>query len=684
MSVLGPPGDDPTPELPAPGDLPRLDPGGSARLAVEGGARLSGRLVDAAAALELDLGELALGAELADWQGLEGLRREGFVLLVAALRLAEARGSTRLPLGAGLAEVLAGFAVPAEVRDAATALAPRLAELTEVAGPPEAGRPLVVADPRLAGGFLSAGRAHRLERRVAAHLARLAGAAAQDLGPPAALDAALADVLGRPAERDGVPLRPSDEQARAIRAACVHPVAVIAGGPGTGKTTIVASVLRALVRLGVDAARIALAAPTGKAADRMRQALEAALRQVPEARRAAEDRQLAGALPPALTLHRLLGWSPSLGRYRQHEGSPLAAQVVIVDEGSMVDLAMFDRLLRAMPLGARLVLLGDADQLPSVDAGAVFRDLGAAFADGSGGARAFTLSRSYRMDPRDPAGRHVLLAARAVNAGAAGTLLGAGDAALRRVSPAEATFTGAEHVAAADRPALLERWARARALAPEELTRRVVSRQGETFGPEERAFLRSLLDRLLASRVLAVTRGRRTGAVALNRFFHARAAARAGVPPGRLLPGEPVLVTRNDYERGLFNGDQGVVLDVRLAPGEAPRRSAVFARGEGFVAFPLGGILPQLERAYATTVHKAQGSEHRSVVLVLPDAPLPLLTRELLYTGLTRARKGALVLGDPAVFRVGVRRRALRASGLADQLAQAEASATGAVSEQAQ
>ncbi|MEM1416510.1 MAG: exodeoxyribonuclease V subunit alpha [Myxococcota bacterium] len=650
---------------PAPG----LDPAGAARLAVEGEARIPAELRAAAETLEIDLGEVALGAELAAWQGLRGEEREAFVAIVTALRLAASRGSTRLPLeGASLAGALEELGQGAAGVAAAMALAARLVELREVAGPPEAGRPLVVA-----GGYLYAGRAFVLEGRVGARVAALASAPAEGTNVAPALE----DVWARPPAFRGTELRPSEEQQAAVAAACARRLTVISGGPGTGKTTIVVSVLRALVCLGVEPEDVALAAPTGKAADRMRRAIEAGLAAVPSPEPA--DRDLAAHLPEAQTLHRLLGWSPGLGRFRHHEGSPLRQRVVVVDEGSMVDLAMFDRLLRALGPEARLVVLGDADQLPSVDAGAVFRDLRSVLSERLP-ATAPALSRSYRMDPRDPDGRHVLLAARAMNAGDADLLLGEGEAALRRVAPPAARFAGAEHVSAAsgaERLALLARWERERVVPPPELTRLEVSSQGGQVDPASEPALRALFAHVEASRILCVTRGRPTGTGALNELFHQRAAARAGVQPGRWLFGEPVLVQRNDYERGLFNGDQGVVLGVR-EPGQHRRRAAVFRRGDGFVAFPLGPLFAQLELAYAVTVHKAQGSEHDAVLVVLPDAPLPLLSRELLYTGLTRARRGALVMGPEALLREGVRRRATRSSGLAAAVAAQLGSSAGA------
>ena len=173
-----------------------------------------------------------------------------------------------------------------------------------------------------------------------------------------------------------------------------------------------------------------------------------------------------------------------------------------------------------------------------------------------------------------------------------------------------------------------------------------------------------------AARLLCVTRSRAraTGVEAVNRALSWRFHAHHGRPPGALLePGEPVVVVRNDYERGLFNGDQGLVLRVQAAG--AVRLAAVFARDDGFVAHPVEAVRHRLERGYATTVHKAQGSEHELVALLLPEADAPgLWTREVLYTALTRARRAALLVGAPAMVSRGASRAATRSSGLAERL----------------
>ncbi|MCB9635063.1 MAG: exodeoxyribonuclease V subunit alpha [Sandaracinus sp.] len=631
---------------------PSLDPSGTARVALLGAPSLAPSLVEHAAALDLAEGELALGLELARFlpPSIDAARRRAFVGLVAALRLAETRGSTRLPLaGAALDESLDALGLGDDERALASSLLAEVATWAPVVGRPGMRVPLVVDD-----GALASARLFVLETRVAeAVRARLA--TSSDVPP--ALDEALADVLARSPK--GVVL--SQAQRAAVRSAALGRLALVSGEPGTGKTSIVVSMLRVLVRLGVSPEHVALAAPTGKAADRMRGSIARALEAIEDP--SDEDRALRASVPASQTLHRLLGYSPSTGRWRHHERNPLGQRVILVDESSMIGVALVDRLLRAAAPDARVVLLGDAQQLPSVDAGAVFRDLCAALADHPARPVA-RLTESYRMSPTDPAGRHVLGVARAMNAGDVEEVV---REVRRPASWSRLVGEGVERVEGRDLSALLAAWERL-SPSPEE-ARRAFSRRDGRFDAEGVARLERLFGGLERARILCVTRGRRTGVVALNELAHARHLARGGRERGpRLSAGEPVLVTRNDYERGLYNGDQGLVVLVREGH-EGVRRVAVFRRGEGdFVAFPVETVEARLELAYAVTVHKAQGSEHDRVAIVLPDEPVPLLTRELLYTAVTRARKHVVLFGDEARLREGVERRVDRQSALGTKL----------------
>jgi exodeoxyribonuclease V alpha subunit len=455
----------------------------------------------------------------------------------------------------------------------------------------------------------------------------------------------------------------TDEQKRAVKEALTSSLALVTGGPGTGKTTIVVALLRALAWSGVPMGEVAVAAPTGKAAQRLQQAIDAGLA---SARRDMAEATLRAIAPVPQTLHRLLGWSPTAGRFARHENDPLPHRVVIVDEASMIDLAMMDRLLRALRPGGRLVLLGDADQLPSIEAGAVFRDLCAAL-------RVARLTTNLRV-ARDPAGQRIVAAAAAVNAGDLADAFA--QAVPTRTTVDALAFEGPEVLAAKwaeVQVPLLERWWSERIGDLEARAARTFHPRAGVFDEDDARELRALLDHHAGSRLLCATRVRGPGHGAEDLNDRLLARLRGGASrarrwrSGELPAGTPVMVQRNDYERQLYNGDQGVVVRVEPERGGASL-AAVFPRKDTLEAFPLDAGL-DLAPAFAMTVHKAQGSEFDHVALVLPDADMPLLTRELLYTAITRARRSVLLVGTFDLLARAVSRRIERYSGIAERLA---------------
>lgn len=662
--------------------------------------RLPEGLAGAVASFDLDDGVLYETWELVRCApGLEPEGQAAVAYLVAACLVAARRGSTRLPidsgsvdpilarLGAGRGERARLKAILAGKGSAREGVAPLLGEGDDY-------KPLILED-----GCLYLHRLRAAERRLAG---ALRGRMQSERPAPEGLEEALGAVLARPTKAGGAEVSLSGEQQRAVLAALSLPLAVVTGGPGTGKTSIVVSILRVLARLGIPLESIALAAPTGKAANRMEQAIRKALQSIEPLEGA--DRALLERCPAPKTLHRLLGYSPAGDRFRHHENDPLAERVVIVDESSMVDLFLMDRLVRAVdPAKARLVLLGDSDQLPSVEAGAVFRDLvpkeGATAAKpwdrlvraplpppGPKAPRgelraacAVKLTRSFRQDERAAEGQEILEVAARVNDGAAEALRAR---LVVRERAQDVLFRGVELVPAttqAEREAMLERWfsQRIQGLAGLEAL------LGETWRLEEgqpieaqRARLEALCAHYESSRVLCVTRAdlRPTGAAAVNEALRRRWLEAHRVPlddrAPRFLLGEPVMAERNDYERGLFNGDQGLVVRVQEGGGR-PAVRALFARREGLVAHPVDGEAG-LARCFAMTVHKAQGSEFDSVLVVLPDEDVPLLTREILYTAITRARRSVVLLGDPAILETGVGRPLLRWSGVGERIVRRE------------
>ena len=452
------------------------------------------------------------------------------------------------------------------------------------------------------------------------------------------------------------------EQKLAAATAVLRRFCVISGGPGTGKTTTVVKIL-ALLAEQVRGGRlaIAVAAPTGKAAARVQDAMRAALDRLDV------DLFTREMMPAeAFTIHRLLGARPDSVNYRYHRGNPLPLDVLVVDEASMADLALTAKLVEALPARARLILLGDKDQLSSVEAGSVLGDIcrrtavSAPFAKRLAAATATPrrkipasstpaspladsvalLETSYRFGPESGIGR----LARLVKAGEGAEAL--------------ALLASGSHADVA--------W---QAISPTQLRERLASTVADALRGYFEAVLadaspQEIFAQFAAFRVLSAHRRGPFGVAALNRqiedvldeqsFISARNTWYAG---------RPVMITRNDYDLRLFNGDVGVALK------DAEGRLKVFfsAAGES-VRGVAPARLPEHETVYAMTIHKAQGSEFARVLMVLPNALSPVMSRELVYTGITRAMTRLEVWGDEAVFTGAVARRLDRASGLHERL----------------
>ncbi len=437
---------------------------------------------------------------------------------------------------------------------------------------------------------------------------------------------------------------------------------VISGGPGTGKTTTVAKNLALLIRQSQSDLKIVLAAPTGKAAARLQEAIQSAKKNLncPDAIR--------DSIPEnASTIHRLLGPIPGTPYFRYNENNPLQADVVVIDEASMVDLPLMAKLVQAIPAYARLILLGDKNQLASVEAGAVLGDICDAgtthgftrnFADwleresGIPVANVLVeenskpiqncmvqLRKSYRF--RENSGIYAI--SRAINEGQSGAaleLLKSGSLKDFQLHPLPKTED----------------------LAPI-LWRRIAAHyQGfKAIHHPEEAF--RYFNKF---RILCALREGPFGVKAINNLIE-RMLREQRIISGEnsWYAGKPVMITKNDYNLNLYNGDVGIVLNDL----EAENDLRVFFSGlDGHVRkfHPLR--LPAHETVYALTIHKSQGSEFDDVLVILPDRDYPVLTRELVYTAITRAKKRVEVWTSEAVFKAAVSRKIIRSSGLRDAL----------------
>ncbi len=429
------------------------------------------------------------------------------------------------------------------------------------------------------------------------------------------------------------------EQKKAVEIALTHRLAIITGGPGTGKTWTVARIIEILLNQdqGGRWPVIELAAPTGKAANRMKESLDSQISDL--------------GLPPeqlpekARTLHSLLGIHYRSPRPAFHAGKPLRLDVLIVDEASMIDLPMMQRILDALPEQARLILLGDRDQLSSVEAGSVLAEL----CDGKSGlfdpqsSPIATISYSHRFG----GGSEIGLLADAINTVSELPDFSANAQVLWRESSVENVWDpGWKDEAVARFKALRSRIIDAVPAAD------ILARQADF-------------------QILCALRKGPAGVSGINAII----SRELKEVPGKWYPGLPVMVRINDHERKLYNGDTGLVMRVSKVDGEWVIDSekgvlrACFLTGGGQVKAISLAQMPAFETCYALTIHKSQGSEYNKVMLVLPAdkeeaEQNPVLTRELLYTGVTRASEAVEIWSGKGVLESTVQKKTTRMSGL--------------------
>jgi exodeoxyribonuclease V alpha subunit len=498
---------------------------------------------------------------------------------------------------------------------------------------------------------------------------------ARSAAPPADLDLpVLAAGLSRL-----FPLAEDADQRQAAAVCALSPVSVLAGGPGTGKTTTVARLL-ALLREQHPSWRIALAAPTGKAAARLEEAVRSSTALLPP-----QDQDRLGNLP-ATTLHRMLGWRPDArSRFRHDRHNRLPVEIVVVDESSMVSLTMMARLLEALRPSTRLVMVGDPDQLASVEAGAVLGDL----VDRTTlGRRTVEFAQTLRSVLPDLSVAKQSTSPETVFRNGVSTL-----STNRRFSAGGEIAALASAIRDGDRDLALAVLHSATAAVE------FVEVDDEARIPEELLTgVRAEVQAMGAALHSAAAAGDAPAALAAlerHRLLCAHRRGPRGVqqwsvlaagwigeqhpvvprPDGRYA-GEPLLVTTNDYDAGLYNGDTGVVVEASPGPGsvagpadDSPGSDLVAVFGRGGAPIPvalarLGAVRP----LHAMTVHRSQGSQFDRITVLLPAAGSPLGTRETLYTAVTRAREHVRVIGSAEAFAAAVLRPAARATGLRERL----------------
>ncbi|HEY0332264.1 MAG TPA: exodeoxyribonuclease V subunit alpha [Stenotrophomonas sp.] len=524
-------------------------------------------------------------------------------------------------------------------------------------------------------GLLYLRRYREYERRLASGLRRIA-----EPSLPTVDVTALAGVF---AQLFPAATGTEDRQARAAALALRRALLLVTGGPGTGKTTTIARLL--LLRIaqarvaGTAEPRIALAAPTGRAAERMAESLRAA---VARALDDGVDASLAQGLPSgASTLHRLLGVIPGLPRFRHDADNPLALDLIVVDEASMVDLPLMCKLVEAVAEGTQLILLGDADQLPSVEAGDVLAAILQAAGDGEAlrPDDAQALQPLLGETPSEPLATgglsghrvHLLRGYRqhlGFDLGPLADAVRTGDAerslSLLRAGglPGVHFHEGIDDPLQANGDVLLAHWRGLGGHIDPALALREAGRvrllTAVRAGPQGARGLNARIEQLLAE---SGSGARRLGAA--SPWFQ-----------GRL-----VLITENSYRHGLFNGDVGICLRAADSPG--PLVAWFAGDGDGEVRGFHPAALPAHESAFAMTVHKAQGSEFEEVWLQLPAHDARVLSRELVYTAITRARRTLHLAGSEPVLRAALARHAARVSGLAWRLENHEAASPAGADE---
>ena len=438
---------------------------------------------------------------------------------------------------------------------------------------------------------------------------------------------------------------------------------VISGGPGTGKTTTVAKILALLLEQpGSKKPRIALTAPTGKAAARLQEAIIRSKKEIN-----CPDNIKAIIPEDVSTIHRLLGSIPYSPYFRHNAKNRLLFDVVVVDEASMVDMPLMSKLIQALSSQTRLILLGDKDQLASVEAGAVLGDICDTGNDHSFSKRFVSdleNATGYRIHTKpnredDPGIQDCIIQLRksyrfggesGIGAASQAVNTGDGDLALR-------LFKNQKY-----RDIIWKELPRPDSLA-RSIRAVIIEWYGDYLRTSDPLKIFQMFERF---RILCVLRGGPYGVVAINSLVEQILRQEKLIKAEeRWYAGRPVMIIRNDYNLMLFNGDTGIALPDHELKNEL---RVYFPATDGTLRKFHPARLPEHETVYAMTVHKSQGSEFDKILFLLPDRDSPVLTRELIYTGITRSKVNVEIWGTDDVFRAAISRRIERASGLRDAL----------------
>jgi exodeoxyribonuclease V alpha subunit len=474
----------------------------------------------------------------------------------------------------------------------------------------------------------------------------------------------LTEIMSEPlslrVSKNGAPITKDPHQINAIKLALSSQLSIISGGPGTGKTSLMVNILRCLARAKIDTEKILLAAPTGRAAQRMTEAVSGNISTILNP--SPEDIKLLKL--KGSTLHKILKYKAYKNDFHYRDTNPLPASVIVLDEVSMIDVVMMDKFLQAIdPAKTRLIFLGDKDQLPSVEAGAVFAEMipdqTTEFTD-----RVVLLKNVYRS------GANLLQVAKQINHGKCPEYEPVSFDSALQLKEDQWAFVQSTNLNQWKHH--LHSWVQDYYMNP---------MQGDNISYKELIVESGKMesDELLTSttgqdilyrifhvvgcgRILTILRNGIYGCTwinsIINRYlgFELEPASWVGE---NIFAGAVIIITRNDYSKELFNGDIGVVIKSKRGDYRA-----FFQRFDSFISFSID-VLPSWEPAFAMTVHKSQGSEFDDVLVVLPDNDNHrLLTREIIYTGITRAKKRLILYGSESAFKKALQRKIERQSGL--------------------